>query len=150
MLCVAYLQMGQLEKAVQVTGEMIFSWTPSARPTTSSGRCCSSSRASSRPLSASTRAFLEMAASGSEVYGDAAEALQSLDEYQMHQVILLASEDRFFRQKLRQDAAEAAEERGFYFSEEGQARLQSLVQHQFLNAVTVPSVSAWGGVRFYN
>ena len=134
-LCVAYLQMGQLEKAVQVTGEMIFLDPLSPAHHFKRAMLFQQQGGLKAAVGEYARA-LEMAAAGSEVYSDAAEALQSLDEYQMHQVVLLASEDRYFRQKLRQDAAEAAEERGFYLSEDGQARLQSLVQHQFLDAVT--------------
>ena len=149
MLCVAYLQMGQLEKAVQVTGEMILLDPLSPAHHFKRAMLFQQQGVLKAAVGEYAR-VLEMAASGSEVYGDAEEALQSLDEDQMHQIVLLASEDRLFRQKLCQDTAEAAQERGFFFSEEGVARLQSLVQHQFLDAVTVPSIAAWGGVRFYN
>ena len=148
-LCVAYLQMGQLDKAVQVTGEMIFLDPLSPAHHFKRAMLFQQQGTLKAAVGEYSRA-LEMATPDSEVHSDAAEALQSLDEYQMHQIVLLASEDRYFRQKLRQDAAEAAEDRGFYLSEEGQTRLQSLIQHQFLDAVSVPSVAAWGGVRFYN
>ena len=148
-LCVAYLQMGQIEKAVQVTGEMIF--LDPLSPAHHFKRAMLFQQQGSLKAAVGEYArALEMASSDSEVHTDSAEALQALDEYQLHQIILVASEDRYFRQKLRQDASEAAEERGFFLSEEGQARLQMLVHHQFLDAVSVPSVAAWGGVRFYN
>ena len=148
-LCVAYLQMGQIEKAVQVTGEMIF--LDPLSPAHHFKRAMLFQQQGSLKAAVGEYArALEMAMPDSEVHTDAIDALHALDEYQTHQIVLLASEDRFFRQRLRQDAAEAAEERGFFLSEEGRGRLQSLVHHQFLDAVSVPSIAAWGGVRFYN
>lgn len=148
-LCVAYLQTGQIEKAVQVTGEMIFLDPLSPAHHFKRAMLFQQQGSTKAAVGEYTRA-LDMASPGSEVHSDAAEALQALDEYQVHQVLLLASEDRYFRMKLRQDTPQAAEDRGFYLSEDGHSRLQALVQHQFLDAVGAPSVSAWGGVRFYN
>ncbi|MBV9852348.1 MAG: tetratricopeptide repeat protein [Armatimonadetes bacterium] len=148
-LCVAYLQMGQIDKAVRVAGEMIF--LDPLSPVHHFKRAMLLQQQGSLKAAVGEYArALDMAAPDSEIHNDAAEALQSLDEYQIHQILLLASEDRYFRQKLRQDTVEAAAERGFFLSEGGQARLQALAQHQFLDAVGAPSVAAWGGVRFYN
>ena len=68
----------------------------------------------------------------------------------MHQIVLLASEDRVFPAETARDAAEAAEERGFFFSEEGQARLHPGPAPVLERRSRPPSASSWGGVRFYN
>jgi tetratricopeptide (TPR) repeat protein len=57
---------------------------------------------------------------------EARQAIESMDNHQMRQIILLASEDTLFRAKLRRDPAEAASERGFHLSEPAVAALRSL------------------------
>lgn len=149
-LCVAYLQTGQIGKAVQVAGEMIL-LDPLSPAHHFKRAMLFQQQGSLKEAVADYKRALEMASVGSEVHDDAAEALRALDDYQVHQIILLASDDRLFRLKLRQDTMQAVEERGFFLSEEGLGRLQSLAAHHFFEAIpTTPSAAFWGGVRFYN
>ncbi len=148
-LCVAYLQTGQIEKAVLVTGEMIL--LDPLSPAHHFKRAMLFQQQGSLKAAVGEYArALDMASPGSEVHDDAGEALHALDEYQAHQIILLASEDRMFRMKLRRDTAQAVDERGFCLSEDGLMRLQALAHHQFLDGAVPPTVAAWGGVPFYN
>jgi hypothetical protein len=57
---------------------------------------------------------------------EALQAIEYLDNHQMRQIMLLASEDLVFRARLRRDAVGAVGERGFFLSEMGQAALQSV------------------------
>lgn len=150
MLCVAYLQMGQLGKAVQIANEMIL-LDPLSPAHHYKRAMLLQQQGILRDAVSEYKRAMEMAVSGSEVHEHAADALRTLDEYQAHQIILLASEDRLFRLKLCQDPEQAAEERGFYLSEDGLMHLQLMAGHQFLDAApSASSTTSWGGVRFYN
>jgi tetratricopeptide (TPR) repeat protein len=148
-LCVAYLQTGRIDKAVLVTGEMIL-LDPLSPAHHFKRAMLFQQQGSLRAAVGEYVRALEMASPGSEVHSDAGDALHALDEYQAHQIILLASEDQMFRMKLRRDTAQAVDERGFSLSEDGLMRLHALAQHQFLDNAVAPSVSAWGGVPYYN
>ncbi|HZP83428.1 MAG TPA: tetratricopeptide repeat protein [Chthonomonadaceae bacterium] len=58
----------------------------------------------------------------------AREALETLDTFQLNQIVTLAMEDTVFRIKLERDPVEAAAERGFYLSETGNQMLTELSQ----------------------
>ena len=57
---------------------------------------------------------------------DAQDAMASLDNYQLRQIIALAMEDSLFRAKLMRDPENAAAERGFVLSQEGFQALKQL------------------------
>ena len=58
----------------------------------------------------------EMAKEGTIEYSEAQAAIDALDQHQIRQVLLLASEDHLFSLHLMRDADEAARERGYYLS----------------------------------
>ena len=57
---------------------------------------------------------------------DARQAIDALDDHQIRQIILLASEDLLFRVRLRQNPEGAAQERGFALSPGGYMALHQL------------------------
>jgi tetratricopeptide (TPR) repeat protein len=129
-LSVAYLQLGKLEKALQVTGEMV--WLDPLNPGHHFRRGLLFQQKGN--LTAAVGEYsrvLDMAHPESETYADAEEALELLDDEQTRQILLLASEDWFFLLKLRRDLAEAVMERGFSLSEDGLARLYHILPHEF-------------------
>jgi tetratricopeptide (TPR) repeat protein len=149
MLCVAYLQIGRIEKAVQVTGEMIL-LDPHSPAHHFKRAMLFQQQGNLKFAMAEYARAMDLAAPDSEVYEDAGEALRMLDEFQAHQIISLASDDRLFRWYLRQNTAQAIDERGFCLSDEGLSRMQMLMHHQFLDTEGTSSRASWGGVRYYN
>ena len=68
-------------------------------------------------------------------HADAAQnALQTLDAFQLEQIVTLAQEDRVFRTKLERDPENALNERGFALSDYGTQVLSEWVSHPFLAA----------------
>jgi len=129
-LSVSYLQLGRLDKALQVTGEMV--WLDPLNPGHHFRRGLLFQQQGN--LTAAVGEYsraLDMAHPDSETYEDAEEALEVLDDGQTRQILLLASEDRLFLLKLRRDLPEAVQDRGFSLSEEGLARLEHLLPHEF-------------------
>lgn len=129
-LSVSYLQLGRLDKALQVTGEMV--WLDPLNPGHHFRRGLLFQQQGN--LTAAVGEYsraLDMAHPESETYEDAEEALEVLDDGQTRQILLLASEDRLFLLKLRRDLSEAVQDRGFSLSEEGLARLEHLLPHEF-------------------
>jgi tetratricopeptide (TPR) repeat protein len=67
----------------------------------------------------------------SDLGAEASHAIESMDNLQMRQIMVLASADPVFRTRLQRDCTEAVEERGFHLSEKGTLALQALVQDGF-------------------
>ncbi len=65
---------------------------------------------------------------------EARSAVEAMDNHQVRQILLLASEDSIFRVKLRRDPVSAVHERGFFLSETGESALQSLNLEELLSA----------------
>ena len=129
-LSVSYLQLGRLDKALQVTGEMI--WLDPLNPNHHFRRgLLFQQQGNSRPPSAPMAACWTWPIPKARRYEDAEEAMEELDDNQTRQILLLASEDRLFLLKLRRDLTEAVQERGFFLSEDGMARLSHLLPHEF-------------------
>lgn len=129
-LSIAYLQLGKIEKALQVTGEMV--WLDPLNPGHHFRRgLLFQQQGNLRAAVGEYSRALDMAHPESETYGDAEDALEMLDDEQTRQILLLASGDWFFLLKLRQDPAEAVTDRGFCLSEDGLARLQYILPHEF-------------------
>lgn len=149
-LSMAYLQLGRIDKALQVTSEMV--GLDPLNPShhfrrgvlyQQQGNCKDAVQEYSRAI--------DMAHPESETGFDAGQALDALDEYQMRQIMLLATEDRLFGLLLRRDPEEAIGERGFFLSEDGLARLHHLADAHLPEILSQPSSSAaWGGVAYYN
>ena len=149
-LSVSYLQVGKLDKALQVTGEMV--WLDPLNPGHHFRRGLLFQQKGN--LTAAVGEYsraLDMSHPESETYADAEEALELLDDDQTRQILLLASEDWFFLLKLRRDLAEAVSERGFCLSEDGLARLQYLLPHEFPDWVhDRPASISWGARGRYH
>lgn len=149
-LSVSYLQLGQFDKALQVTGEMI--WLDPLNPNHHFRRGLLFQQQGN--LKAAVSAYgraQDMAHPESETFKDAEEALETLDDTQARQILLLASEDRLFLLKLRRDLAEAIEERGFFLSEDGLARLSHVLPHEFPDWIgDRPAPVGWGSRGLYN
>ncbi len=143
-LSIAYLQLGKIEKALQVTGEMV--WLDPLNPGHHFRRgLLFQQQGNLRAAVGEYSRALDMAHPESETYEDAEEALEMLDDEQTRQILLLASEDWFFLLKLRQDSPEAVMDRGFCLSEEGLARLQFIFPHEFPEwAADRPAPISWG------
>ena len=62
----------------------------------------------------------------SDVGLQASEAVQMLDDYQIRQILLLASEDALFRYRLSQDVDVATRQRGYCLSPSGVAALSQV------------------------
>ena len=149
-LSVAYLQIGKVDKALQVTGEMV--WLDPLNPGHHfrRGLLFQQQGNLSAAVSEYSRA-LDMAHPESETYQDAEEALELLDDEQTRQILLLASEDWFFLLKLRRDLSEAVSERCFCLSEEGLARLTYMLPHEFPDWVEDrPAPISWGARDRYH
>ncbi len=143
-LSIAYLQLGKIEKALQVTGEMV--WLDPLNPGHHFRRgLLFQQQGNLRAAVGEYSRALDMAHPESETYEDAEEALEMLDDEQTRQILLLASEDWFFLLKLRQDSPEAVMDRGFCLSEDGLARLQFILPHEFPEwATDRPAPICWG------
>lgn len=93
----------------------------------------------------------DLAMPDTEIHFDAVNALDALDEYQLHQILLLATEDWHFNHQLRMDAPEAIRTRGFILSDEALSRAHYLAQDDPQESVAGQTLrTAWGGVRYYN
>jgi len=93
----------------------------------------------------------DLAVPGSEIYADALDAIDALDEYQLHQILLLATEDWDFNHQLCANPELAVQSRGFTLSEDAMGRAQGLAQEELPERVAGHTMlSAWGGVKFYN
>ncbi|BDI28046.1 hypothetical protein CCAX7_000970 [Capsulimonas corticalis] len=149
-LSIAYLQVGQIEKALHVTAEMVRldPYSPShhykrALLFQQQGNVPGAVREFSRAR--------DLAETTTDLYEEAEEALEALDEFQMRQILLLASEDWHFQHQLRTNADDAIAERGYALSDEGLTRIRHLtVEHFSEVAQGQADASNWGGARYYN
>jgi tetratricopeptide (TPR) repeat protein len=149
-LSIAYMQLGQTEKALRVVGEMV--WLDPLNPDHYLKRAMLfQQRENPRAAIAEYGRVLHMAPEGSEAYECAEEAVEAMDEDQMRQIVLLASEDRLFHWKLCRETGEAAQERGFFLSPDGVARLRHLAQRHLVDMERdLASTTTWGRPRYYN
>ncbi|MCW3060704.1 MAG: repeat-containing protein [Capsulimonas sp.] len=149
-LSIAYLQVGQIEKALHVTAEMVRldPYSPShhykrALLFQQQGNVPGAVREFSRAR--------DLAEENTDLYDEAEEALDALDEFQMRQILLLASEDWHFQHQLRTNADDAVAERGYALSDEGLTRIRHLTQEHFSEVPQGQAdASNWGGARYYN
>lgn len=149
-LCLAYMQMEQFEKALRVIGELV--WLDPVNPDHYLKRAMLFQQQDNmRAAVGEYVRVLEMTSDGSEPYACAEEALAVLDEEQIRHIVLLASEDRLFHWKLCRDTVEAAQERGFFLSPDGAARLRHIAQDHLADIERdLVSSTAWGRVHLYN
>ena len=149
-LSVSYLQLGLLDKALQVTSEMV--WLDPLNPGHHFRRgLLFQQKGNLKAAVGEYGRALDMAHPESETYEDSGEALEILDDHQTRQILLLASEDRLFLLKLRRNLAEAVQERGFFLSEDGIARLNYLLPLEFPDWIgDFPAPITTGGMGLYN
>jgi tetratricopeptide (TPR) repeat protein len=74
--------------------------------------------------------------SESDIAQQSVEAIQMLDDYQIRQILLLASEDAMFRYRLTQDVERATRVRGYHLSPAG---LAALAQVEFQDILGPPT-----------
>jgi len=149
-LSVAYLQLGLLEKALHMATEMV-RFDP-LNPGHHFKRALLLQQAGnlSDAMTEYTRTR-DLAMPESELHSDAREALEALDDYQLHQIMLLAAEDWHFNHQLRSDPAGAIHTRGFTLSAEGLSRAYYMAQDDNPELSAGQTMrTAWGGVRFYH
>lgn len=149
-LSIAYMQLGQIEKALRTVGELV--WLDPLNPDHYLKRAMLfQQQHNTRAAVAEYARVMEMAAQDSDAYLCAEESLENMDEEQLRQIVLLATEDRLFHWKLCRETAEAAQERGFFLSEEGVARLHHMAQSHLAEIERdIASSQSWERVRFYN
>jgi tetratricopeptide (TPR) repeat protein len=149
-LSIAYMQLGQVEKALRTVGELV--WLDPLNPDHYLKRAMLfHQQRNTRAAVAEYARVMEMAAQDSDAYQCAAESLESLDEEQLRQIVMLANDDRLFHWKLCRETAEAAQERGFFLSDEGIARLHQMAQSHLEEIERESAASqTWDRVRFYN
>lgn len=149
-LSVSYLQLGRLDRALQVTGEML--WLDPLNPNHHFRRgLLFQQQGNLRAAVGAYARVLDMAHPEGDTYRDAEEAIEELDDTQTRHILLLASEDRLFLLKLRRDLAEAVHERGFFLSEDGMARLDHVLPHEFPDWIgDRPTPVTWGSMGLYN
>jgi tetratricopeptide (TPR) repeat protein len=149
-LSIAYLQLGKHEKALRVVGELI--WLDSLNPDHYLKRAMLFQQQNNiRAAVSEYIRVMNMAPEDSDAFACAEDALETLDEDQLRQIVLLASEDRLFHWKLCRETADAAQERGFFLTAEGVARLRHLAQSHLSDLERdLTSSTTWGRVRFYN
>ncbi|MCX6345366.1 MAG: tetratricopeptide repeat protein, partial [Armatimonadetes bacterium] len=116
-LGIAYLQQGRLDKALKVTEELIH-----IAPTDSAHHFKKAVLLQQKgEIAAAMAVFLrtlEMDPLG-EMADDTLEAIASLDNYQLRQILTVAVEDAVFKAKLALDPDKALNERGFKLSPSG-------------------------------
>lgn len=149
-LSIAYMQTGQLEKALRTIGELI--WLDPLNPDHYLKRAILFQQQNNHKAAVAEYArVLEMTPPESEAYLCAGEALEVMDEEQIRHIVLLASEDRVFHWKLCRDTADAAQERGFFLSPDGVARLRHIAEEHLADLERdLVSATAWGRVQLYN
>ncbi len=123
LLATVYLSLGEPETALDILDELT-QMMPSD-PSPLFKRAVVLHQLGSLPLAMEALLRLLMVAPQSDLAQQAREIVALLDEYQLHQIIMLAQDDALFRAKLLQDPEEAIEERGFLLSPEG---LNTLLQ----------------------
>jgi tetratricopeptide (TPR) repeat protein len=149
-LSIAYLHVGQAEKALHMATEM--TRLDPLNPGHHFKRALLlQQRGNIADAVAEYTRTRDLSTPDSDIYTDAIDALDALDDYQLHQILLLATEDWNFNHQLRVDAAEAIRSRGFTLSEDAQSRAQYLAQDDAQEMVAGHTLrTAWGGVKYYN
>lgn len=145
-LSLAYMQLGQTDKALRVVGELV--WLDPANPDHYLKRAMLLQQQGNvkNAVGEYTR-VLEMAPEGSDALSVAADALETMDDRQLQQILLLASEDGVFQWKVRHDPAEATLERGYHLTPDGIAKLQFLLHQQTQHS---PDALPFPRSRMYN
>jgi tetratricopeptide (TPR) repeat protein len=133
----AYLYRGDLDKALHVVNQMIL-LSPSDPLHHFKRAILLQQKGQVGEALASFLRVVEME-DDSDIAQQSSEAVQMLDDYQIRQILLLASEDAMFRYRLRQNVELATRQRGYCLSPSG---LAALSQVDFFE---VASAGAGGG-----
>ena len=123
----AYLQMGQMDAAMRVANTLIRLDPQTSAHHFKKALLCQHKNEVALAVHEFTEA-LRLDPDGP--HADAAlEALETLDHFQLNQILTLAMEDSVFRAKLLRSAPDAAAERGFCLSETGSLILTEICSH---------------------
>lgn len=149
-LSVAYLHIGKTDKALHMATEMVR--LDPLNPNHHFKRALLlQQRGSVGDAFAEYARTRDLSMEGSDIYTDAVDAIEALDDYQLHQILLLATEDWHFNHHLRRNPTQAIDARGFVLSENAMERAHDLAQDDAQEMVAGHTLlTAWGGVRFYN
>jgi tetratricopeptide (TPR) repeat protein len=128
-LGIAYLQRGELDRALEVVNEMVMLAPTDPNNHFKRAVLLQETGQISSAMAAFMRS-LEIDPSG-EMADDARQAIAALDSHQLNQILALALEDAVFRAKLAIDPESAARERGFTLSANG----VSAIRHIDLDAL---------------
>ncbi len=128
-LSLAYMQLGQTDKALRVVGELI--WLDPSNPDHYLKRAMLlQQQGNVKSAVGEYTRVLEMAPEGSDAISVAAEALEGMDDRQLQQILLLASDDQLFQWKTMHDPAGAVMERGYHLTPDGIAKLEFLLRQR--------------------
>ncbi len=122
-----YMQMGATDAAIRVTNTLIRLDPTAPAHHFKKALLCQHHGEIGLAISEFTRT-IELDPGGP--HADASrDALQTLDAFQLEQIVTLAQEDLVFRTKLERDPEEALQERGFVLSDYGNQVLAEWVSH---------------------
>jgi tetratricopeptide (TPR) repeat protein len=125
-LCMAYMQQGDLERSLRISAELIRIDPYNPNHHFKSGMLLQQKGR----LGPAIRAFeivLAMVPNSSELFHDAEEALEEIDEQQMSAIMTLLGDDRMFEIKFLRSPM-AVLERGFVLSRTGMNRLRNVIR----------------------
>lgn len=149
-LSIAYLQMGMIDKALHMVTEMV-RFDPMNPGNHFKRALLLQQQGNVSDAMTEYMRTRDLSDPECELYSDALTALDAMDEYQLHTIMLLACEDLHFNHQLRTDPTTATRQRGFILSSDGLVRAQSFALEGEIEPTAGRSVrSSWGGVRFYN
>lgn len=151
-LSAAYLQTGQIDKALSVTSEMVRLAPLDSLSHYKRGILHRQRGAWRDALEEFTTAF-EVAPKNSIEANEAEAAIESLDQQQIGEILLLASEDRLFQMRLTRNVQEAVQERGYHITSDAQEFLQRMANEEMQSISVVAPGSFYGQgprVRMYN
>jgi tetratricopeptide (TPR) repeat protein len=149
-LSVAYLQVGDLERAQHMTTEMVRLDPLNPGHHFKRALLFQQEENISACVAEYERAR-DLAMSGTELHEDAVEALEALDDMQLRQIFVLAAEDLAFRIALIQETREAVTRRGFALTVEGFGRARHFAV-DFASDISLPreTIASRGGAKYYN
>jgi len=149
-LSVAYLQTGDLERALHMTTEMVRLDPLNPGHHFKRALLFQQQGDVAGAVGEYERAR-DLALSGTELHEDSVEALDVMDEYQLRQIFVLASEDLAFRIALMQDPIDAVIRRGYALTHDGLSRARQFSM-EYAPDIALPRETAAnrGGAKYYN
>ena len=128
-LSAAYFQMGQMDKALDVSQEMV-RLAPLDPISHYKHGMLHHQHGNWRLALDEFTTVTRMSADGSIEHEEAESAIEALDRQQINIILTLAADDRLFQLRLARNPVEAAQERGFYLSQDASLYIQHLaIEH---------------------